>query len=174
MGGFSPFALEMAAQLSRHAAVAVASALVHERSVNFFTHTCEMLVSFLEGMDVHYPGHSRVVAALADMVTRKLGLSETDRRNVHFAALLHDIGKVMVDATVLRHRGLLSAEAQARLAEHPARASPCGRSPFGRASCPPSSRTTSDGTERAIRAASRATRSPWAAASSRWPTPSTP
>ena len=119
-GGFAPFARELTTHLSRHAAVAVASALVHERSVNFFTHTCEMLVSFLEGMDVHYPGHSRAVAALADMVTRKLGLAETDRRNVHFAALLHDIGKVMVDATVLRHRGLLGAEAQARLAEHPA------------------------------------------------------
>ena len=119
-GGFSPFAREIAAHLARHAAVAVASAIAHERSINFFTHTCEMLVSFLEGMDIHYPGHSRAVAALADMITRKLGLPEEDRRNVHFAALLHDIGKVMVDANVLRHRGLLGTEARARMAEHPA------------------------------------------------------
>ena len=119
-GGFSPFAREIAAHLARHAAVAVASALAHERSINFFTHTCEMLVSFLEGMDIHYPGHSRAVAALADMITRKLGLPDEDRRNLHFAALLHDIGKVMVDASVLRHRGLLGDEARARLAEHPA------------------------------------------------------
>jgi len=119
-GGFSPFAREIAAHLSRHAAVAVASALAQERSINFFTHTCEMLVSFLEGMDIHYPGHSRAVAALADMITRKLGLADADRRNVHFAALLHDIGKVMVEGSVLRHRGLLGPQARARMAEHPA------------------------------------------------------
>jgi len=118
-GGFSPFAGELAASLCRHAAVAMASALAHERSVNFFTHTGEILVSFLESMDVHYPGHSRAVAALSDMMTRRLGLPDEERRNVHFAALLHDIGKVMVDPGVLRHRGLLGPEARKHLLEHP-------------------------------------------------------
>ncbi|HEY5908043.1 MAG TPA: HD domain-containing phosphohydrolase [Vicinamibacteria bacterium] len=117
--GFSPLHAELATSLARHAAVAVASARHHERAVNFFTHTCEMLVSFLEHMDVHYPGHSRAVAALADMITRRLGLPDEERRNVHFAALLHDIGKVMVDPAVLRHQGLLSPEAWARLGMHP-------------------------------------------------------
>jgi putative nucleotidyltransferase with HDIG domain len=117
--GFSPFAGELAASLARHAAVAVASALHQERSVNFFTHTCEILVSFLESADVHYPGHSRAVAALADMLTRKLGLPDEERRNIHFAALLHDIGKVRVEASILRHRGLLGPEAMARMVEHP-------------------------------------------------------
>jgi hypothetical protein len=117
--GFSPLHAELGASLARHAAVAVASARHHERGVNFFTHTCEMLVTFLEHMDVHYPGHSRTVAALADMITRRLGLAEDERRNVHFAALLHDIGKVMVDPAVLRHQGLLGPEAWARLGMHP-------------------------------------------------------
>jgi putative nucleotidyltransferase with HDIG domain len=118
-GSFSPFSGELARSLARHAAGAVASALHHERSINFFTHTCELLVSFLENMDIHYPGHSRAVAALADMITRKLGLPDEERRNVHFAALLHDIGKVMVEASVLRHKGLLGPEARARLVSHP-------------------------------------------------------
>jgi putative nucleotidyltransferase with HDIG domain len=117
--GFSPFAGELAASLCRHAAVAMASALAHERSVNFFTHTGEILISFLEAMDVHYPGHSRAVAALSDMITRRLGLPDEERRNVHFAALLHDIGKVMVDPGVLRHRGLLGLEGRMHLLEHP-------------------------------------------------------
>jgi putative nucleotidyltransferase with HDIG domain len=118
--GFPPFALELATSLARHAAMAVASARHHERAINFFTHTGEMLVSFLEATDVHYPGHSRAVAALADMMTRKLGLADEERRNVHFAALLHDIGKVMVDPAVLRHKGLLGSDGWARLAVHPA------------------------------------------------------
>jgi putative nucleotidyltransferase with HDIG domain len=118
-GGFSPFAQEVAKSLCRHAALAMASALAQERSVNFFTHTSEILVQYLESLDVHYPGHSRAVAALSDMITRRLGLGDEERRNVHFAALLHDIGKVRVDPEILRHRGLLGSEARARIIEHP-------------------------------------------------------
>jgi HD-GYP domain-containing protein (c-di-GMP phosphodiesterase class II) len=32
------------------------------------------------------------VAALADMLTRRMGMSDEERGHVHFAALLHDIG----------------------------------------------------------------------------------
>jgi putative nucleotidyltransferase with HDIG domain len=98
--------------------VAIENALEHERSLNFFTHTSEILVSFLEQLDVFYPGHSRGVAALADMVTRRLGLSEEERRHVHFGALLHDIGKVLVDPGILRSEGTLSEEQRVRLRDH--------------------------------------------------------
>jgi putative nucleotidyltransferase with HDIG domain len=93
---------DLLAILARQAAVGIDNALNHERSINFFTHTSDILVSFLENMDIFYPGHSRAVAALADMVTRRMGMSDEERRHVHFAALLHDIGKVLVDPAVLR------------------------------------------------------------------------
>ena len=31
------------------------------------------------------------------MVTRRLGLGDDERRTVHYAALLHDIGKLKLD-----------------------------------------------------------------------------
>lgn len=119
-GGFGTDDRDLLSSLARQASIAIENALNHERSINFFTHTSEILISFLESLDVFYPGHSRGVAALADMVTRRLGLSDADRRNVHYAALLHDIGKVMVDPAVLKSEGPISEQNRRLMREHPA------------------------------------------------------
>ena len=115
-----------------------------------------MLVSFLEGMDVHYPGHSRAVAALADMVTRKLGLAEEDRRQraLRGPAPRHRQGdgrRQRPPAPRPPGRGEPGPPGRAPRPRHlPAPAD----HPVARASCPPSSRTTSDGTGTAIPVAS--------------------
>ena len=106
--------------LARQGAAALDNAAAQAHSVNFFTHTSDILVSCLEMMDVFYPGHSRGVAALADMATRRVGMSEGERRSVHYAALLHDIGKVLVDPEVLHATGPITAEARKALEAHPA------------------------------------------------------
>lgn len=106
--------------LARQGAAALENATAQANAVNFFTHTSDILVSCLEAMDVFYPGHSRGVAALADMVTRRLGMSDAERRSVHYASLLHDIGKMMIDPEVLRQKGPITAEARKAMEEHPA------------------------------------------------------
>jgi putative nucleotidyltransferase with HDIG domain len=106
--------------LAHQAAVAVDNALHHERSINFFTHTCDLLVSILDELDVFYHGHSRAVAALADMVTRRLGLDDHERRTVHFAALLHDIGKIRLDPAVLKSERLPAGDVRRLMEQHPA------------------------------------------------------
>ena len=79
-----------------------------------------MLVLLLDGQDLHYQGHSRTVAALADMVSRRLGLPDEDRRTIHFAALLHDVGKLRLPAGILTAERSLT-EAKMRLVRgHPA------------------------------------------------------
>jgi putative nucleotidyltransferase with HDIG domain len=118
-GVFTVEELEILTALARQAAVAVANTQEHERFANFFAHTSDLLISLLESLDIHYPGHSRGVAALSDMVTRRIGLGEAERRDVHFGALLHDIGKVRTDPAVLRGKGPLSDEARRALQAHP-------------------------------------------------------
>jgi putative nucleotidyltransferase with HDIG domain len=117
--GKDPSALEALSLLARQAAVSIDNALHHEHSVNFFTHTCNLLASILDRLDIFEPGHSQAVAALAGMVARALGMSDGERRSIHFAALLHDIGKLGLESDVLKGEGALSPQHRARLQEHP-------------------------------------------------------
>jgi len=107
------------AQFAWQAAAAIDNAIFHEKASNFFTHTSDMLVDFLDHIDVFYPGHSRGVAALADMVTRRLGLGDDERRTVHYAALLHDIGKLKLDTSLLAADRRLTEEEIRLVREHP-------------------------------------------------------
>jgi len=113
---FDPRDLGLLARFAQVTAGLVEGTLARERSLDAFTHTSEVLLSFLERMDVLYPDHSRTVAALADMVAPRLGLSEDEQLQLHFAALLHDIGKVRLDPAVLQQEAKLS-ETQRRLIE---------------------------------------------------------
>jgi HD-GYP domain-containing protein (c-di-GMP phosphodiesterase class II) len=123
--------------LARQGAAALQNALAQEHADNFFTHVSDILISCLETMDVFYPGHSRGTAALADMVTRRLGLSDAERRSVHYAALLHDIGKVMVDPAVLHSTGPIDEKGRRAMQEHPASGcSSSSRSRCGKTSSP--------------------------------------
>ena len=110
---------DLLAQLAWQAAAAIDNAVFHEQASNFFTHTSDMLVGFLERFDVFYPGHSRGGAALADMVTRRLGLGDAERRAVHYAALLHDIGKLKLDPSLLSAERRLTAEEVRLVQQHP-------------------------------------------------------
>jgi putative nucleotidyltransferase with HDIG domain len=60
------------------------------------------------------------VAALADMVSRRLGLPEEERRTIHFAALLHDVGKLRVGPSLLAQPGPLSPAQRDLVRQHPA------------------------------------------------------
>jgi putative nucleotidyltransferase with HDIG domain len=110
--------LALLASLARQGAVAIENARAGDVSRNFFTHASEMLVSLLDAQDVHYEGHSRAVAALTDMVTRRLGLSDDERRTLHFAALLHDVGKLRLRPGLLANGSLTQDEIEL-VRQHP-------------------------------------------------------
>jgi HD-GYP domain-containing protein (c-di-GMP phosphodiesterase class II) len=55
------------------------------------------------------------------MLTRRLGLADEERGTIHFAALLHDIGKLMLGPEILSQDGKMSDEAWKLMREHPTR-----------------------------------------------------
>ncbi|HVO10289.1 MAG TPA: HD domain-containing phosphohydrolase [Vicinamibacteria bacterium] len=117
---FSDDDLALLAALARQGAIAIENTRAHEVDRNFFTHATEMLVSLLDSHDLHYEGHSHAVAALADMVARRLGLPEEERRTIHFAALLHDVGKLRLPPGLLASTAPLTAEERVLVRQHPA------------------------------------------------------
>lgn len=64
-------------------------------------------------------GHSRRVAALADAAARLSGLPAADADRVRRAALLHDVGRVGVQAAILNKSGPLTAGEWERVRLHP-------------------------------------------------------
>jgi HD-GYP domain-containing protein (c-di-GMP phosphodiesterase class II) len=81
------------------------------------------LVSLLQRLSKHHRltrGHSERVRAYADLIAEQLSLPDEDRRQLRWAALLHDIGKIEVPVEVLDLPGRPSAEQWVFIANHPA------------------------------------------------------
>ena len=69
--------------------------------------------------DDHYTGtHSRDVVDLSLAVAAGLNLNATIRRNVEFAALLHDVGKIRVPKEIINKPGQLTDEEWRVLRQH--------------------------------------------------------
>jgi len=77
------------------------------------------LATALDAKDPYTRGHSERVAAYAEELGGEVGLSREERRNLHRAGLLHDIGKIGIPGDYLRKPGPLSAEEYEQVKKHP-------------------------------------------------------
>lgn len=97
---FTDADLEAVRRVAAQAAISLENVGFDDRVTNFFTHMGELLVSILDNAEASLRGHSRATAHFADLLTRRLGLPDAERRAVHFGALLHAVGKLSGDARV--------------------------------------------------------------------------
>ena len=82
--------------------------------------TALLMSDLLEADDAYTGGeHSHGVVALALAVGDALGLEARDRRNLEFAALLHDIGKIRVPDAIINKPGKLTDEEFELVKRHP-------------------------------------------------------
>jgi len=70
--------------------------------------TINALATALEMRDPYTAGHQRHVAQLAEATAREMNLSDDEIKGVHFAALIHDIGKISVPSEILSKPGKLT------------------------------------------------------------------
>lgn len=78
-----------------------------------------LLGDLLEEADEYTGGdHTRGVVALSLEVADELGLGERERHNVELAALLHDIGKIVIPDTIINKPGPLTDEEWALMKTH--------------------------------------------------------
>ena len=69
-----------------------------------------MLGDVVEADDGYTGEHSRDVVALTLSVVDQLGLSERERRDAEFVALLHDVGKIRIPNEIINKPGKLTDE----------------------------------------------------------------
>jgi HD-GYP domain-containing protein (c-di-GMP phosphodiesterase class II) len=72
--------------------------------------TAMLLGDVVEADDAYTGSHSRGVVELSLAVSDQLGLDNRQRRNVEFAALLHDVGKIAVPKEIINKAGPLDPD----------------------------------------------------------------
>ena len=85
-----------------------------------YVSTLRALTSALEGRDGISPGHSRRVANYVASLAEVMGISRGEQQNIKLAALLHDVGKVLVSEQILSKPGKLSHQEWYLVWQHPA------------------------------------------------------
>ena len=77
------------------------------------------IIRILEYHDPYTKGHSKNVATLASLLAEKMGLPDEMIRKTYWAALVHDIGKIVIPSTILNKEGKLTIEEFEIIKKHP-------------------------------------------------------
>jgi HD-GYP domain-containing protein (c-di-GMP phosphodiesterase class II) len=77
------------------------------------------LVRTLELYDLYTGGHSEQVAELSALVAVELGLSADEVREIYWAGIVHDIGKIGLPEHILNKQGKLTKEEYEVVKKHP-------------------------------------------------------
>jgi HD-GYP domain-containing protein (c-di-GMP phosphodiesterase class II) len=85
-----------------------------------FTTTLAALSSTVEAKDDYTATHGEDVAEMSEQVALRLGLNATRARDVRYAAMLHDVGKIAVPSEILLKPGPLNDEEWVVMRSHAA------------------------------------------------------
>lgn len=112
--------------ISDHVGVAIANAsYIHEQTANVrkqiaLYHSVVLSLSkAIDARDSYTYGHSDGIALLSQKVGDAMGISEQGHEVLHWASLLHDIGKIGVRDSILFKPGKLTPEEWVEMKKHP-------------------------------------------------------
>jgi HD-GYP domain-containing protein (c-di-GMP phosphodiesterase class II) len=122
---FTASEIRLARALAEQAAVALNNARLYHRSQEYaarlessYLETVTALAAAMEAKDHYTADHADMLAMMAVAVGRSLGLSERELRDLQFASVLHDIGKIGIPGNILNKPDKLTDEEFAVMAEH--------------------------------------------------------
>ncbi|MEN3045966.1 MAG: HD domain-containing phosphohydrolase [Candidatus Hydrothermales bacterium] len=103
---------------AKHAASSLQNALLFKKLERSYIESLLALVKAIEAKDPSLRGHSQRVSDLAVKLSKKFNLSEEEIKNIRYAALLHDVGKIGIREYLLDKPGALSKEEMELMKEH--------------------------------------------------------
>lgn len=84
-----------------------------------FFHTISTLTAAIEAKDEYTEGHSRRVGQYAVQIAAAMGLKDPQIENIRIGAVLHDIGKIGIEDSILRKPTSLNDEEWTKIQQHP-------------------------------------------------------
>ena len=122
---FSRAEIGLARALAEQAAIALYNARLYTRSKEYaarlersYFETVTALAAAMEAKDHYTAEHADMLAMMAVSVGRKLGLDEAELRDLQYASVLHDIGKIGIPGHILNKPDKLTDDEFAVMAEH--------------------------------------------------------
>jgi len=84
-----------------------------------FAQTATALVNAIDAKDKYTHGHSARVAEYSRRIAEKAGKSPMECEEIYYIALLHDVGKIGIPASIINKEGKLSDEEYETIKQHP-------------------------------------------------------
>ncbi|MGE4579608.1 MAG: HD domain-containing phosphohydrolase [Desulfuromonadales bacterium] len=111
--------LDLLSTIASQASVAINNANLYQEQEATYLSTVQALVSAIEANDAYTRGHSDRVRRYSIELAKHMGLHESSVRRLEQAAILHDIGKIGIAATILHKEEALSPPEIEALRQHP-------------------------------------------------------
>ncbi len=116
---FGELSINFVRSLSLLASALLANKRIAKMQGEFFKNMLTSLVRLVELRDVYTKGHSERVAELASLLAEWLNLGREFIRKVYWAGLVHDVGKVLIEDTILKKPGRFTPEEKKKMEMHP-------------------------------------------------------
>src|SRR3954463_3239193 len=106
----------MAGKLERYVADLVKAA---QENREMFLGTVKSLAAAIDGKDPYTRGHSERVARFSVAIAQGLDLADEEIEKIRISALLHDVGKIGIDDSILKKPAALTDEEFEVMRQHP-------------------------------------------------------
>lgn len=112
--------LKLLEHLSNQLSIAIENARLYEELRKTFFETSQALAEAIEMRDPYTGGHTLRVMNCSIVIAEEMGLSKEEIERIKISAILHDVGKIGIEDSILRKPSALSDEEMKRMMEHPA------------------------------------------------------
>jgi len=116
---YTPEDLELLTTIASQASFAMKNAKLYEEQQKIYMNIIHALVSIIDASDSYTRGHSERVTIYSLELARKINLRGGRLDIVERAAILHDIGKIGINASLLNKEKILSNKEIFKLRQHP-------------------------------------------------------
>lgn len=91
----------------------------HEKNERLSLQVVQTLAGTIDAKDTYTNGHSARVAKYAKEIARRYGFTEKDQEEIYMMGLLHDVGKIGVEDTIINKKSKLTDTEYDKIKEHP-------------------------------------------------------
>jgi putative nucleotidyltransferase with HDIG domain len=111
--------LGLLSTIAAQASIAINNAMLYDEQQKTYLNTIHALVSAIEASDSYTRGHSERVTRYSLAIAKEIGLSQDRLKIMERAAILHDIGKIGINISLLHKIEKLTADDIHDLQQHP-------------------------------------------------------